>query len=464
MNAIDYLRAHRPQSLERLQQLLRIPSVSAQPAHGDDCRRAAGFLVEYFKSIGLRGEVAETGGHPAAVGFWTQAGNDAPRVLLYGHYDVQPAEPLDLWICNPFAAEVRERDAFDKAVPGGVLIARGSADNKGQHLAMLAGVEAVLATSGRLPVNLKVVIEGEEEIGSPHLADLIRRRADEFAADVVVLADASLDSLGRPTIVTSARGLVYTFITIRGPRVDLHSGEYGGVAANPANGLARLIAGLHDATGRITLEGFYDGVEELDSGRRAQLEKLPFTEADIAAKAGVAQLGGGETGRSFIERRWYRPTCDVNGLAGGYQGPGAKTIIPSMAQAKVSFRLVGRQDPDRVVASFRKYLAENCPAGLTVELEVEHPCRAYQAETSGPAFAAMAQAIRAVTGGEPTWAGAGGTIPIMADFRKILGAESVYLGLAREDCFLHAPNEQMNVADYFRGAELSAEFWPRLAM
>jgi acetylornithine deacetylase/succinyl-diaminopimelate desuccinylase-like protein len=329
---------------------------------------------------------------------------------------------------------------------------------------MLAGVEAVLATAGRLPVNLKVVIEGEEEIGSPHLADLIRRRADEFAADVVVLADASLDPLGRPTIVTSARGLIYTFVTVRGPGFDLHSGEYGGVVANPANGLARLIAGLHDAAGRITLDGFYDGVEELDPQGRAQLEALPYTEQDVAGKAGVARLGGGETGRPFIERRWYRPTCDVNGLTSGYQGPGAKTIIPSTAQAKISFRLVGRQDPDRIIASFRRYLADHCPAGLAADVEVEHPCRAYQADASGPAFGAIAEAIRAVTGGEPTWAGAGGTIPIMADFKQILGAESVYLGLAREDCFLHAPNEQMNVEDYFRGGEISATLWPLLVV
>ncbi|MDD4888538.1 MAG: M20/M25/M40 family metallo-hydrolase, partial [Phycisphaerae bacterium] len=232
---------------------------------------------------------------------------------------------------------------------------------------------------------------------------------------------------------------------------------------NPINGLARLIAGLHDATGRVTLPGFYDGVDEIGAARQAQLASLPYAEAEIAAEAGVDALGAGEAGRSFNERRWFRPTCDVNGIGGGYQGPGAKTIIPSMAEAKVSFRLVSRQDPAKVAASFESYLRANCLAGLTVEVAFEHWCRAYQADTTGPAFAAMAGAIQALAGLPPTFCGAGGSLPILADLKDILGVDSLFIGLSREDCNIHSPNEQMNVADYHLGGEVAAEFLARLA-
>ncbi len=462
--AIEYLRGRRGELVERLRELLRIPSVSAQPAHSADCRRAAEFIAGYLNAIGVRAEVVATAGQPAVIGVNNDAGPRAPRVLLYGHYDVQPVEPIEQWSCDPFAAELRQTDMAGRPAPeGGVLVARGSADNKGQHMAMLAGVEAVLKTAGRLPVNLKVVIEGEEEVTSPNLAGLIRQRKDELACDIVVLADGSLAGSGRPTIAYSARGIVYSFVTVRGPKQDLHSGVFGGVASNPANGLARLIAGLHDATGRVTLDGFYDGVDETTDRQRAELANLPGKEADLAGEAGVAVLGGGESGRQFNERRWFRPSCDVNGFGGGYQGPGSKTIIPAEAMAKVSFRLVGRQNPVKVAESFRRYLEANCPRGLNVQVQFEHFARPFRADRSQPAFAAMADAIRAASGAEAVWVGGGGTLPILADLKDILGADSVFIGLARTDSNLHSPNEQFNVSDFHLGAELSAHFWPRLA-
>ncbi|MCG3179350.1 MAG: Succinyl-diaminopimelate desuccinylase [Phycisphaerae bacterium] len=459
---IAYLREHAGENLGRLRELLRVPSVSTDPGRAADCRRAAEFLVDYMRGMGLSAEVAETAGHPSAVGRWEQAGPDAPTILLYGHYDVQPAEPLELWQVDPFAGEVRDIDAEGRRVPGGVLIARGAADNKGQHMAMLAGVEAHLATAGRLPVNLKAVIEGEEEIGSRHLPAMIEARKADLACDAVLLADSYTHPAGAPAICYSARGLTYATITLSGPSQDIHSGVYGGVVTNPANALARLLAGLHDARGRVTLAGFYDGVPEVTAQQMAEIEALGITESDLAGEAGVERFAGGEQGVHFLVRRWFRPTCDVNGLSGGYQGPGSKTIIPASAMAKVSCRLVGAQDPARVSAALEAYMQANCPVGLKATVAHEAGARPYLADRSQPAFGAMADAIHAVTGRDASWIGGGGTLPILAEFKRILGAESVFIGVARADSHLHGPNEQCNVADLQAGAEVSARFWERL--
>lgn len=463
--AVEYLRAHRKQAVERLCELVKIPSVSTDPARADDCRRAGEWLVEHMRAMGLRSELAETGGHPAALGFYDDAGADAPTILLYGHYDVQPAEPLDLWSVDPFAAAVSDTDAEGKPAPeGGVLIARGSADNKGQHMAMLDGVAALLKTDGRLPVNLRVIIEGEEEIGSKHLPALIKARRGELAADVVVLADGEWVVDGVPAICYSLRGIVYVTVTLRGPANDIHSGIFGGVVTNPANALARLLAGLHDEDGHVTLKGFYEGVGDLTDRQRDELAALATDEKQIAADAGVTgDLGGGEAGRSLDERRWFRPTCDVNGLSSGYQGPGSKTIIPASAMAKVSFRLVGEQDPKAVEQSLVDYLQANCPAGLSVQIESGQGARPYQADRDLPAFAAMSDAIREVTSRPTSWVGGGGTLPILAEFKQILGIDSVFIGLARPDSHLHGPNEQFNLADLHTGGEVSAHFLTRLA-
>ncbi len=463
--AIQFLRDTREQHIEQLRELLRIPSVSTDPGRADDCRRAAEWLVAHMTAGGLAAELAETEGHPAVIGQWADAGPSAPTVLLYGHYDVQPPEPLDKWLCDPFAAELRDTDAEGRDAPeGGTIIARGSSDNKGQHMAMLAGVFAHLQTAGRLPVNLKVLIEGEEEIGSKHLGPLLEARRDDLACDMVLLADGDWVRPHTPAIAYSLRGLVYVTIEVAGPSADIHSGLFGGVVTNPANALARLLAGLHDEDGHVTLDGFYDGVEELTEQQRDELADLATDEKQLAGDAGVAgPLGGGEAGRSVDERRWFRPTCDVNGLSSGYQGPGSKTIIPSSAMAKVSFRLVGGQDPVKIRQSLESYLQENCPRGVTVKVSSGAGARPYQADRNHPAFASLAAAIEAASGSAPTWIGGGGTLPVLAEFKETLGVDSLFLGLARSDCHLHGPNEQFDVRDYHIGAETSAHFWTRLA-
>ena len=458
---VAHLREHQDEAIERLGELLRIESISTDPARAADCGRAARWLCDDLRRLGLDAHVVPTGGHAAVIGRHTTAGSRAPTVLLYGHYDVQPAEPLEPWRSDPFDPQVRDRDAAGRpAPPGGVIIARGSADNKGQHMALLAAVAAHVAVNGSLPVNLKVLIEGEEEIGSPHLASLIQQRRDDLAADVVVLADASVGRNGAPAIHLSARGIVYATVTITGAKSDLHSGIFGGVVANPANALARLLGGLHDAAGRVRLEGFYDGVDEPTDAQRRQLDALGVDDAELAREAGVTALGGGEADRPALQRCWYRPTCDVNGLAGGYQGPGAKTIIPAQAVGKVSFRLVGRQDPDRIAQSLRRYAqAQLADApGLSATVELEHGARAWQADPAHSAFAAMAEAIRQTCSAEPAWVGEGGSLPILAQFKSLLGAESVFIGLSRRDCNLHGPNEKFNVADFHTGTQVFARF------
>ncbi|MGA8535320.1 MAG: M20/M25/M40 family metallo-hydrolase, partial [Candidatus Tumulicola sp.] len=342
--------------LEELKRLIAIPSISADPAHRDDVRRCCGRLVECMNEVGLNARVLETGGNPLAYGEWLQAPGK-PTVLVYGHYDVQPVDPVELWHTPPFEGTVRE----------GKIFGRGAVDDKGQVLMHLAAVEAHLRTRGRLPINLKIVVEGEEEIGSPHFDAAVERYREAFAADVAVISDTAVYAEDVPSLTTSLRGLVHWEITVEGPAQDTHSGYYGGVVRNPIEALAAIVAALKDADGRVTVPGFYDGVPELDSAQVAELTALAYDEVREAVRLGVPELWG-ERGRFPLERMWFRPTLECNGIWGGYSGPGSKTIIPSFAKAKISARLVGDQDPAYVRRIVAGYIEQLAPAGVRVSV------------------------------------------------------------------------------------------------
>jgi succinyl-diaminopimelate desuccinylase len=454
LNAIDrQLQQSQPSFLESLKSLLRIPSVSADPAFRDAVGQAAKAVLQRLEQAGLKGELIPTDG-PPLVYAESPAVPGKPVVLVYGHYDVQPPDPLDLWVTPPF--EPTERD--------GNLFARGSTDDKGQMLTHVNSVAAWAATGQALPLQIKFLIEGEEEVGSEQLTKYIARPevASKLACDVIVISDSSQYAKGQPAITYGLRGIAYYEIHFTGPKQDLHSGSFGGAVTNPANALAKFLAKLTDDQGRIQLPGFYDSVKPIAKSEREQWQQLGFSDQQFAKQMGVESLTG-EVGYSTLERRWARPTCDVHGLWSGYQGEGGKTIIPAKAGAKVSFRLVPDQDPKQVTEQFRRFIVQNTPPGIKIELIDLHGGMGVVVDPESPYVAAAQKAITAGFEKPAVLIREGGSIPIVAKMVDLLKADVLLLGWGLDDDGAHSPNEKFCIADYYRGIRASSYLWHYLS-
>jgi acetylornithine deacetylase/succinyl-diaminopimelate desuccinylase-like protein len=439
-----FLESNRQRAQDELFEFLRIPSVSAKGEHKADTRRAAEWLLQKMKDAGLEASLHDTAGHPIVLGEWRGAGASAPTLLIYGHYDVQPAEPLELWT-SP---------AFEPVIRDGRIYARGSVDDKGQLFLHIKAIEAHMKSNGKLPINVVVLAEGEEEVGSEHLMPFVEENAARLKADAVVISDSGMFAPGRPTIGASLRGLAYFEIRVRAAKSDLHSGSYGGAVANPATALARIIATFHDADGHIRIEGFYDDVRTAPEFLE-QIRSLPFDEKKYVEGLGAPSLFG-EKGFSTFERVWVRPTCEVNGLLSGYTGEGSKTVLPSYAMAKVSCRLVPDQDPAKIEKLMEAHVRKVTPPGVTVEFLTLHGGRPWRAKLEGPLHDAAARALAAAFGREITYAGEGGSIPIVSEFERVLGAPVLLMGFGLPGENAHAPDEWMSVENYEKGAVAAA--------
>jgi acetylornithine deacetylase/succinyl-diaminopimelate desuccinylase-like protein len=454
MDVRDFIAANAAEFSQALRDWLSIPSVSADPACHGEVRRSAQWLAGYLKEAGFPvTEVWETSGLPAVYAHWPAADPAAPRVLVYGHHDVQPALLGDGWDREPF--QPYEKD--------GRIFGRGASDDKGQVLFHALGVRAALAASGGQapPVTLTLLIEGEEESGSPHFAALLRERRQQLSPDVIVVSDTSMWAADTPSICTGMRGHVPAEITVSGPSHDLHSGSFGGGVANPVHVLARLLAGLHDADGRVALPGFYDDVMPLTDAERELIARLPFDEKSWLADAGMSAMVYGEAGYSTLERLWARPTAEVNGLWGGHTGPGGKTIIPKAAHAKLSFRLVADQEPARVMESLGRYLENFDQNGCVVTLTAGAGVRPCRSAIDSPAVAAARRAMERAFGREVLFTKEGGSGP-EADLADILGAPLVFVAVGLDADLIHAPNEYVDLSRLLRGAESAAYLWEEL--
>lgn len=446
-----YVEENRQQFLSDLCELLRIPSVSADSNFSGDVRKAAQWLVDHLASFGLAAELIETPGHPMVYAE-TPPVPGAPVALVYGHYDVQPPDPLEEWDSPPF--EPTERD--------GNLYARGATDDKGQMLTHVKSVQSWLSASEKLPLQVKLLIEGEEEVGSENLESYIAANTDKLACDCVVISDTAQFAPGVPAITYGLRGIAYYEIHLTGPNSDLHSGVFGGAVTNPANALSKMLATIIDDQGRIQVPGFYDDVEALTQRERDEFAKLPFDEVKFKAQLSVDKLSG-EAGYSTLERRWARPSFDINGIWGGYQGEGAKTVLPGKAGAKVSFRLVPNQDPEKVSAGLKQLLEPLVPPGISMELIDYHGAPGIAMPLESPYLAAAADAIEAGFGNLPVFIREGGSIPIVNTFADQLNADVLLLGWGQNDDNLHAPNEKFSTDDFHRGILASAALWASLA-
>ena len=438
------------QSIADLKQLLSIPSVSTKPEHKSDCRKTAQWLVDRLKSAGMEARAVDTPGHPVVLAK-NKHSTGRPTVLFYGHYDVQPPEPLDLWKTPPFEPTVRD----------GKLFARGASDDKGPVWAHCDAV-AAWQEHGGLPVNLIMLIEGEEESGSANLEAFVKQHAADLKADVAVVSDTGCFAPGVPAITYGLRGLCYQEIIITGTNSDLHSGMFGGAVPNAANVLGDLIASLHDESGRINIDGFYNDVRELTEEERSQWKKLPFDEKKFAATLGISH-GSGEKGFSAIERRWARPTCDVNGITSGYQGPGAKTVIPSKASAKISMRLVPDQDPRDIREKFQRAIRSRLPDNCKIEF-IEHGLlEPALLPIDKPEMKLAAQAMEVGFGRTPVFIREGGSIPVGSLFKRELGLDTIFVGFGLPDDNLHAPNEKFDLESFHAGRRTAAALYAKLA-
>ncbi len=448
-----YLAATAERRLGRYMDFLRIPSISGIPAHAPDCRRAAEVLAGELAEAGLEHvEVAETGGHPVVCADWLHAPAGAPTVLVYAHYDVQPVDPVELWSYAPFEPAVRD----------GRMLGRGSSDDKAQVQMHVRAAEAVLATRGALPVNLKYVFEGEEEASSEHLEGWLAANRERLAADLAVISDTAFFEGNVPAITIGLRGICYIQIDVFGPPTDLHSGSYGGAVVNPATALCEIVTALKGPDGRVRVPGFYDDVVPLSERDRAAFAALPFDEDAWRAETGVSALAG-EVGYTTLERRGGRPTLDVNGIWGGFTGEGPKTIIPAHAHAKVSCRLVANQDPATVFAAIRAYVTEIAPPGVRVEVGELGMGKGTLTPIDHPATRAAARAIEATFGTAPLYFREGGSIPVAASFETTLGLPVVLLGFANPDGHAHAPDESMVLANFETGIRTIIRTWEELA-
>jgi len=446
-----YIQQHRKSFEDDLAALLRIPSISADSRQRGEVRRAAEWILSQFTAIGLKSELIETPGHPLVYAESPPV-TAAPVALVYGHYDVQPPEPLDEWISPPFEPTIRD----------GNIYARGATDDKGQMLTHVKSVEAWLKSAGKLPLQIKFLIEGEEEVGSAHLPEFVNAQRAKLACDCVVISDCSQFAPGVPAITYGLRGLAYYELRLRGPKQDLHSGTFGGGVTNPANALAGILAALKDKDGRIQLPGFYEDVIELTERERAEFRELPFDEAQFQDQLGVKAVTG-EAGYSSLERRWARPTCDINGITSGYQGEGAKTVLPAKASAKFSFRLVPNQDPAKITTSLRKFIESRLPPGLEMELIDFHGAPGVVVSLDSPYMRAASAAIEHGFGKAPVFVREGGSIPIVNTFADELDADVLLLGWGQNDDNTHSPNEKFSLDDYHRGTLASAQLWHELA-
>ncbi len=424
---------------------LRIPSVSARSEHKADCLAAAEFVSQSLSRIGFTTEIVPTPGHPIVLGEWRGAGASAPTLLIYGHYDVQPAEPLELWTSPAFEPTVRD----------GRIYARGSVDDKGQLYLHIKALEAHLAVRGTLPVNVIVLAEGEEEVGSENLEAFLEREKTRLACDAVVISDSTMFAPGIPSILSSLRGMAYLQIDVQGASGDLHSGMYGGAVVNPAMALARILATFHDADGKVAIPGFYDAVLPFPDAVRAQMRELPFSDDTLMHEVGVTALGG-EPGYTTLERLWTRPTCEVNGMLSGYTGEGAKTVLPAISMAKVSFRLVRDQDPEEIARLVQAHVARVTPAGVTATVTALHGGKPWRADLKGPIIEAGKRALAAAFGREPVITGEGGSIPVVGDFERILGAPVLLMGFGLPGENAHAPNEWISAENYRLGMRAAA--------
>ena len=450
--AVDsYLEANAARFEEELKQLIRIPSISAQPTHNADTRRAAEFIRDNLRAMGVDAGLVETAGHPLVYGERLDAPG-RPTILVYGHYDVQPPEPLEPWLSPPF--EPTERD--------GNLYARGATDDKGQMFTHLKAAEAWLKTVGKLPVNVKFLIEGEEEVGGVNLEKYVPANRDKLACDCAVISDTSQFGPGMPAITYGLKGLAYYELNIQGADRDLHSGTYGGAVSNPINALAMILASLRGSDGRIRVPGFYDDVRPLADWERAEFGKLPFSEAEFRRDLKVNDVHG-EEGYSTLERKWARPTCDINGVWGGYAGPGPKTVLPCKSGAKFSFRLVPDQDPKKIAAALRDHIKAVCPPGVTWELTEFGASPAVLVNAQSPYMKAAARAVEKGFGAKPVFIREGGSIPVVGLIKSQLGVDTLLLGWGQNDDNLHGPNEKFRIADFHRGIKSSAHLLAELA-
>lgn len=439
---LDRIDADLDAALERLKDLLRIPSISTDPAYKDDCRKAADWLVADLAALGVEAEARATPGHPMVVG---HVGDGTPHVLFYGHYDVQPVDPLTLWHRDPFDP------AIEDAPHGKVIRGRGSSDDKGQLMTFVEACRAWKAVTGAWPCRITFLFEGEEESGSPSLVPFLKEHRDELSQpDLALICDTGLFNRDTPAITTMLRGLLGEEVTITGPDKDLHSGLFGGAAINPIRVLAKIIASLHDETGRVTVSGFYDGVSDLDPAIKAQWNALGFDEAAFLGEVGLSQPAG-ERGRSVLEQLWARPTCEVNGITGGYTGDGFKTVLPSKASAKISFRLVGQQDPLAIRKSFRAMVEGMLPPDCSVEFHDHGASPASVMSTANPAFEAARQALSKEWPNDAAFLGGGGSIPIAGYFKEILGLDSMLIGFGLDDDAIHSPNEKYDLRSFHKG-------------
>jgi acetylornithine deacetylase/succinyl-diaminopimelate desuccinylase-like protein len=449
---VDFIHTHRDRYVDELKTWLAIPSISALPEHAGDVRRAAEWAADEMRRVGLQNvRLIDTPGNPVAYGDWLGAPG-APTILYYGHYDVQPVDPLDLWQSPPFEATVRDGDIY----------ARGASDDKGQVFMHFKAIEAHVKRSGRLPVNFKMILEGEEEVGSVNLDPFIRANKDLLAADVVVISDTGMFERGVPSLCYGLRGLSYFQIDLRGTSTDLHSGTYGGAVANPAFVLAQMLAQMKDRSGRIRIPGFYDDVRPLSDAERAEFKRLPFNEKQYRKSIGAPKLFG-ETGFSTLERASARPTFEVNGLLSGFTGVGAKTVLPAVAMAKVSMRLVPDQDPDRVGDLFEAYVKKIAPKTVEARVTRMHGGKPWMASLDSPYVQAAGRAIEQGFGQKPVLMREGGSIPVVATFQEVLGLPSVLFGVGLPDDRIHAPNEKLDLANFHNGIIASAVLYEEIA-
>jgi acetylornithine deacetylase/succinyl-diaminopimelate desuccinylase-like protein len=443
-----------PHSLDRLMELLRIPSISTDPAYKPDCARAADWLVADLQSLGFDARAAATPGHPMVVG---HGGTGARRILFYGHYDVQPVDPIELWDRDPFDPELQDTPK------GRVIRARGSSDDKGQLMTFIEACRAWKHVHGTLPGNLTIFLEGEEESGSPSLIPFLEQHREELACDLALICDTGLHESAVPAITTMLRGLTKCELTVRAANRDLHSGMYGGLARNPIHVLARILGHLHDDQGRVTIPGFYDRVDELPDQIRQQWQALAFDHAAYLGDVGLS-VPAGEEDRTPLERIWSRPTAEVNGIWGGYTGAGFKTVLPSEAHAKISFRLVSRQDPDDIASRFKAWFEAKLPADCTVDWHGGNEgSPASVMAIDDPAFEAARHALTEEWGRTAAYIGSGGSIPVAGYFKSILGMDAMLIGFGKDDDQIHSPNEKYDLESFHKGIRSWARILARIA-
>ncbi|NOX58699.1 MAG: dipeptidase [Planctomycetes bacterium] len=451
-DVISHIDSNRDGYLSGLEAWLRIAGISTDPEAKPAIRDAALWAHRFFENCGIESEIVETQGHPAVIADTGPVDSDSPTVLIYGHYDVQPAGDLSLWKSGPFEPDIRD----------GRIYARGSADDKGQVLTHMLAMEAWKKVAGKLPMRVKFLVEGEEEIGSPNLGKILEDHKDRLACDYVCLSDTPKFSEDKPAITYGTKGMIYKEVTYTAQTQDLHSGAFGGTFPNPGNALADTISRMKDADHRVTLDGFYDDVVESMPEELASLETLPFDENAYRESVGAKALTG-EAGRTTLQRRWLRPTLDVNGLLCGFTGEGAMTIIPAKAMAKVSMRLVPDQSAEKISASFDAFIAKHTPAGIDHQIKTFTLCEAYMCPLDNPGLQHAAAAVEAGFGEAPAFTREGGSLPILPLFKRVLGAESLMIGFSLPTCNLHGPNEFMVLDDFYKGIRTSAHLINQMA-